>query len=706
MSIRQLLQQLAQNIRWTWTPAASALFARIHPALWESSNHNPLAVLHAATEADLQRAFSDPEALASLESQVEQLHAYLGRAHTWLHENAPDLRRGLVAYFCAEFGMHESLPLYSGGLGVLAGDHIKTASDLGIPFVGIGLKYPEGYFQQSIDADGMQNEAFPGTNWTTIPAHLVARGGKPICVDVPLADRTIYAHVWKMQVGRSTLYLLDTNVAENNAEDRGIGGRLYSGGSETRIRQEIVLGIGGVRLLRALGLDPTVYHLNEGHCAFAAFELMRERRVMGDSYEQALDWIRPRMLFTTHTPVPAGHDRFAPDLVQVMLWRQQQAIGVDWHTFLGLGRVNPWDMNETFCMTVLALKTTGQCNAVSRLHGEVSREMWADLWPNWNVNDIPIGYVTNGIHAETFMHPMLRDMLDTRFGARWQHALHSNSEWAQLISEISDQEIVQMKRMLKRQMFESFRARLHAMRDKFGPDVDWSMGALANWRTDTLTIGFARRFATYKRGDMFFADMERAIAMLTDADRPVQLVFAGKAHPKDMPGKEMIQRVVKAARNPRIQGRVIFLENYDMSIARAMISGVDVWLNTPRRPREASGTSGQKVNMHAGVNVSILDGWWAEGYNGQNGFAIGDEIVPHDPAEHDHRDTAFLWEVMDNAVIPEYYAESVGGTSEAWVRRMRASMTTLPAQFSTRRMLADYVKQYYLPMHQYAASQR
>ena len=698
MSIRGRLEAIASNLWWCWNPHAQALFQRIDPEAWEKTNHSPLAVLRNASEAQLAETYAAPDALDALDAVQTDLHRYLGGEGTWVRRETPEMRRGLVAYFCAEFGIHESLPLYSGGLGVLAGDHIKTASDVGVPFVGIGLKYPEGYFQQSVDAEGWQQERYPPTDWSSIPAELVSHGGQPLIVDMPISDRTVYAQVWKLEVGRATLYLLDTNVPQNNAEDRSIGGRLYSGGSETRIRQEIVLGVGGVRLLRALKLDASVYHLNEGHSAFACLELMREHIDEGASFDEALGRVRAKTLFTTHTPVPAGHDRFAPDLVQVMLWRLQQGLKVDWRTFLGMGRVNLDNPNETFCMTVLALKCAAKANGVSALHGAVSREMWREMWPGWSVHDVPIGHVTNGIHVESFMHPTLRSLLDERFGDRWQHALHDDEGWAALIDTLSDDEIVSLKRALKQAMFGSLKQRLYTFGDDYGPDTEWQMGALANWQTDVLTIGFARRFATYKRGAMLFDEFERAVELIANADRPMQIIYAGKAHPKDIPGKEVIQRVIKAARDPRLKGRVLFMENYDMSVARSMISGVDVWLNTPRRPREASGTSGQKVNMHAGVNCSILDGWWGEGFDDRNGFAIGDREVPQDPAEQDRRDRAALYGVLEGQVVPEYYAGTTAGTGEAWVARMRGSMRTLPAQFSTRRMLADYIRQFYAPI--------
>lgn len=694
MNIRIRLHDIASNLWWTWTPAAQALFAEIDPTTWERTNHNPLAVLRGASDERLREVFASEEKLAQLEAVQASLHAYLGTSDTWVAANTPHLRHGLVAYFCAEFGLHESLPLYSGGLGILAGDHVKTASDLGIPFVAIGLKYPEGYFQQRVDAEGWQRESYPTTDWKNIPAELVMRGKEAVIIEIPMADRSVFAQIWRLRVGRVRLYLLDTDLPLNNADDRTIGGRLYSGGSETRIRQEIVLGVGGVRLLRALGHDPTLVHLNEGHCAFACLELMRERIEGGATLDAAHQWVRERTLFTTHTPVPAGHDRFAPEMTQVLLWRLQQGLKVDQRTLLGFGRVNPDDPAEQFCMTTLALKCSARANGVAALHGEVSREMWRSLWPGWKTEHVPIGHVTNGIHVETFMHPTLRATLDARFGSAWQPALVDPAAWATLIDKLSDTEVVTIRRTLKRAMFETLKLRLNTFADQMGPDVDWSLGALGNWRTDVLTIGFARRFATYKRGSMVFGQMERAVELIASPDRPIQFVFAGKAHPKDEPGKNVIREVLTAARDPRLKGRVLFIENYDMAVARALISGVDVWLNTPRRPREASGTSGQKVTVHGGLNASILDGWWAEGYNGENGYAIGDGYVPADPEEQDRRDAEALYQTLSTQLVPEYYASNAGSDG-VWMRRVRESLRTLPAQFSTRRMLRDYTRQYY-----------
>jgi len=697
MSIRARLETIASNLWWTWNPHAAHLFERLNPDHWERSNHSLLAVLNACDDDTIQRTY-DEDALADLDRVLAELHRYLGTESTWVSENASRFRRGLVAYFCAEFGIHESLPLYSGGLGVLAGDHVKTASDLGVPFVAIGLKYPEGYFEQSVDADGMQQETYPATQWHSIPARLVAPGGVPMLVDIPLADRMVYARVWRMDVGRSILYLLDTGIPENNEDDRNIGGRLYSGGSETRIRQEVILGVGGVRLLRALQLEPTTFHLNEGHSAFACLELMRERVVCGASSDEAMAWVRERTLFTTHTPVPAGHDRFDPDLTTMVLWQLQRALGISREALLALGREDPGQVSEPFCMTVLAMKCSGHCNGVSALHGAVSRTMWRAIWPGWQTDDIPIGHVTNGIHVETFLHPIARERF-TSIRKDWASALLDQSAWVEIIDALSDGDITDLKRQLKLDMFRAIKRRLHILSETLGPDAQWASGAIANWRTDTLTVGFARRFATYKRGAMLFEDLERAIRLLADLERPVQLLFAGKAHPADNEGKKVIQRVLQAARSAELKGRVIFLENYDMGVARAMISGVDVWLNTPRRPREASGTSGQKVNMHGGVNASILDGWWAEGYDGANGFAIGDTEVPTDPSEQDRRDTAALYEVLESELIPAYYADAPGGTSASWVARMRASMATLPGQFSSRRMFRDYMRNYYIPIY-------
>ncbi|MCB9519559.1 MAG: alpha-glucan family phosphorylase [Myxococcales bacterium] len=698
MSTRDTLGALASNLWWAWSPRAQGVFERLAPDVWAASNHSPSAVLLAVTDAELEQAMADADLSSDIDAVAAELATYLSEPKTWCRANAPSLHRGLVAYFSAEFGIHESLPIYSGGLGVLAGDHIKTASDLGIPFVGVSLKYDEGYFQQRVDANGWQQEYFPATRWEHTPVKPTLRDGRQLRLMIPLAGRKVGVDVFEVAVGRSTLYLLDTDVESNTDVDRAICRRLYGGDSKTRIRQETVLGIGGVRLLRALGLEPSVYHLNEGHSAFACVELIRERVGRGDSYQDALHWVRQRTLFTTHTPVAAGHDRFDPSLVTAALGDYQYRLGTAWHDIIGLGRVNPDDHGETFCMTVLALKTAAHCNGVSRLHGQVSREMWVNLWPGSRPEEVPISHITNGIHAETFMHPIMRDLVEERMGASWNQALIDPGRWADLSRRITEDDLRDVRVRLKQALFDFLTARLQ--RTAFDEDACASQGLrnLATWRTDALTIGFARRFATYKRGDLIFSDFERAVALLASDDRPIQLLIAGKAHPSDDPGKEIIQRVLQATRDSRLAGRVIFVENYDMAVGRALTSGVDVWLNNPRRPREASGTSGEKVPLHGGVNLSILDGWWVEGFRGDNGYAIGDHEAPRDTAEQDRRDLAALYEVLETQLLPDYYAEPGPGRSPAWLAKVRASFSSLSAQFSTRRMLRDYATHYYDPI--------
>ncbi len=694
MPIRQTLHAIASNLWWTWTPDAQALFARIDPQLWERSNHAPLAVLNAASDARLREAFATAESMDELDGVAAALHRYLGADDSWTEREHPDLRHGTIAYFCAEFGLHESVPLYSGGLGVLAGDHLKTASDLGIPLVAVGLRYSEGYFRQSVDDHGYQREAYPRTDWRNFPATPVMNGEGPLELHVPIADRHVRVRAWRVDVGRVPLYLLDTDLDGNSEHDRSLSHRLYGGDIHTRIDQEVILGIGGVRLLTALGIEPTLLHLNEGHCAFACLERMRMWIQAGSSPDDALARVRSQTLFTTHTPVPAGHDRFGADLVAHRLGWIAPGLHRDVHGLIALGRVNADDHAEPFCMTVLSLRCAERANGVSALHGAVSREMWNHLWPDRPVDEVPIGHVTNGIHVETFLHPLMRAAVETHIGADWNALLVDPAAWAERADALPNDVFVGLRRALKRDMIDTLRHRLDMFRDQLGPDVEWTREALSWWNPETLTIGFARRFATYKRGAMLFGAMERAVELIASIDRPVQFVFAGKAHPRDEPGKAVIRQVIAAARDERLRGRVLFIENYDMGVARALISGADVWLNTPRRPHEASGTSGQKVAIHGGVNASILDGWWAEGYHGDNGFAIGDDRIPASVEEHDRRDAEALIATLSQQVIPEYYG-SEQGTQGAWLARARAAFRTLPAEFSTRRMLRDYVERFY-----------
>lgn len=698
MTVRTKLETIASNLWWSWQPRAQALFERLYPEVWAASHHNPFVVLEAASDRRLNRTFSDAKALFELDQVHDALQALLDNEETWCRANAPKLADGLVAYFCSEFGMHESVPLYSGGLGVLAGDHIKTASDLGIPFVGISLRYSEGYFRQFIDPSGWQGELYPRTSFQHTPIRPTMRGGAPVFIEVPLDDRTVRAQAYELPVGRSTLYLLETDIDGNADEDRRLTDRLYGGDNETRIRQEILLGIGGVRLLRTLNLTPTVYHLNEGHSAFSIFEMVREQVAEGAPFDTALDWVRERSLFTTHTPVPAGHDRFNPERVTSALRQFEGKLGTGWHEIVGLGRVDTDNHDESFCMTVLALKGAGMANGVSKLHGEVSREMWHGLWPDAPVDEVPIGYVTNGVHVETFMQPNVRKIVERLGGANWAELLLQPDAWSALVDRLTDEQIVALKLDLKRSLGRMLRERLERRAAAGSALAIESLRTLDSWQFETLTLGFARRFATYKRGDLIFRDFERATRIFGNDEQPVQLLVAGKAHPRDVPGKTVIQQVVRAARDPRLKGRVLFLEDYDLALGRALTSGVDVWLNTPRRPREASGTSGQKAPFHGGINLSILDGWWAEGHNGDNGYAIGGHNAPRNPDEQDRQDLESLYTMMFDHVIPDYYADGAPGANAKWVGMMRSAMRTLSGEYSTRRMLRDYVTRYYTPI--------
>ena len=697
MNLRETLDRISRNLSWAWTPEAYDLFRALSPDLFHHLRNNPHAILRRVPDALLDRTWGTESGCAHVANVDARLDRYLRSPDTWTARNAPELQGGCIAYFCAEFGLHESLPLYSGGLGVLAGDHIKTASDLALPLVAIGLHYPEGYFRQTIDHAGSQREAYPPTRWEDIPADRLMDGDEPLLIAVPLGEHVVHVSIWSLEVGRVRLLLLDTDVPQNSDADRHLGGRLYSGDAITRIRQEIILGIGGYRALAALGIEPTIVHLNEGHCAFANLERLRVLRNSGSSWDDALAHVRATSLFTTHTPVPAGHDRFSPAVTAHHLSGWPQRLGVPLSTLMGLGRVHPEDEAEWFCMTVLGMRTSAQINGVSQLHGAVTREMWSSLWPTRAVDEVPVGHVTNGIHVETFLHPRMRHVIEEVDPGDWRADLLDEAAWKRRIDRISDEALLELRRELKRDLIRDLVRRFRAQGDIHGV-LDLYDDQLNDWTGDTLTIGFARRFATYKRASMLFHDEERARALLTSLDRPVQFVFAGKAHPKDDEGKGVIRRILEIARDPSFHGRVLFVENYDMELARSLVSGVDVWLNTPRRPREASGTSGQKVTLHGALNASILDGWWVEGFDGTNGFAIGDETSPTSAEEQDQRDVEALYRTFDEEILPAYYGGGRAGAGHTWRAMMRASLSTLPARFSSHRMLRDYVHTYYAPM--------
>jgi starch phosphorylase len=660
MDVRARLRALAENLWWCWDAEATRLFASLDPERWDEVGHNPLALL-----AELPDATLVARATGRLDTIESRLQAYLTKKDTWAARSVPQLQEP-VAYFSMEFALHESLPIYSGGLGVLAGDHMKSASDLGIPFVGIGLLYREGYFKQVI-ANGRQVVAYPPVPLEDTPLRKL-----DVTVEVPHGHHTYLATVWELKVGRARLLLLDSDVEGNRAEHRSLSQQLYGGDEATRIQQEVLLGIGGVRALRALGIRPSVFHMNEGHCAFAVLERWREELAAGRSPSAALEAARQGFVFTTHTPVPAGHDRFHWDLKSEALGGMREDMGLPEGAFMDLGRVKPGDIHEPLCMTVLALRVSRAANAVSALHGAVSREMWKDLYPQREVDDVPIGHVTNGVHAPSWMHPDVHDLLDGK-APGWR-------EGAVDLSAISDEEIWAVRSRLRGVLIEA--ARREVGREWLSPDA--------------LTIGFARRFAPYKRGNLIFSDPDRLRAILESADRPVQVLFAGKAHPRDAAGQGIIRDVIRWTRDERFRGKVVFLADYDMGLARRLVQGVDVWLNNPRRPREASGTSGMKVPLNFGVNLSVLDGWWPEAYDGTNGWAIGEEREYATAEEQDAADAESLYALLEDSVAPAFYDRDIAGVPRAWVRRMRRSLETCLHPFHTDRMVGEYARRYYV----------
>ena len=625
--------------------------------------------------------------------------------NTWAHKHAPALRRNPVAYFSAEFGFHETLPIAAGGLGILAGDHAKSASDLGIGFVGISLFYREGYFQQAVDANNWQTEYYTLLNPKNLPIEPVLDAkGEPLVCHVDIGMNQVAFQAWRANVGRGVVYLLDCNRPENEQHFRDLTLRVYGGDSTTRIMQEILLGIGGVRLLRALGIQPSVFHMNEGHAAFLTLELVRERMAAGKSFEEALSETRAECIFTTHTPVEAGHDRFSPDLMDYAMHRFRSQLPVPFAELMKLGRVNPENQPEPFCMTVLALKVSRAANAVSELHGRVSRHMWHVLYPAKPVEQVPIGHVTNGIHLLGWMKGTVR-----RFWRRgstkkplptsldWEKIVDSPEFWARMADPnfISDEEIWALRYRLRRELIEFARRRLLLQGQRLTHGDFIAFDHLLN--PDALTIGFARRFATYKRAPLIFQQFENIVRLTRDQGKPVQFVFAGKAHPRDDEGKRYIQHIIHLSKYSDLQGHLVFIENYDMHVARQMVSGCDVWLNTPRRPLEASGTSGMKAGCHGCLNLSILDGWWREGYDGTNGFAIGEDAHAESVEEQDRVDSANLYKVLTSEVIPLFYQRDAQGIPRQWIQRIRRAMVTLVPQYTTGRMVQEYVDKYYLP---------
>ena len=694
----QRLEALAQNMWWSWDHDTVSLFRELDPDLWHELDHNPIALLR---QLPIQRLEERASALllhSRINHAYRRMQEHLTSTRTWGAQNAGVLWARPVAYFSAEFGLHESVPIYSGGLGILAGDHIKAASDLGIPLIGIGLYYNQGYFKQRLDLAGCQQEDYLDVDSRLLPVEpAVGRDGQPLTLWIDTRSGAIAARVWKLSVGRNTLLLLDSDVAGNQPEDRELTARLYGGDDRIRIRQELILGVGGMRALHALGISPGVAHLNEGHSAFAALEMARQRMaVEGIGAVEALRRISSQIVFTTHTPVPAGHDRFSPDLIEEHLGPLREALGLGARELMALGRSNPNDANENFCMTILALKSSRRANAVSSLHGQVSRAMWTSLYPALSEEQIPIGHITNGIHVRTWLAKQMHQLYDRHLGPDWPERCSSPAAW-EPIDNVDDGELWETHQTLKRQLIEVARRRAVLCAQRRGESTEFVNQMRHSLSLDALTIGFARRFATYKRANLILRDMEQIVALVSDAKLPIQFVFAGKAHPRDAPGKDILQDIVSLMRDPRFAGKLLFVEDYDVNVGRTLVQGVDVWLNTPRRPLEASGTSGQKVVLNGGLNLSILDGWWAEAYDGLNGFAIGRGETHTSEVVHDIRDADALLTVLREEVIPLYYERDRDGLPRRWIARMKRAIRTLGWRFSADRMVTDYVLKSYIP---------
>jgi starch phosphorylase len=695
--VHQRLTALAHNLWWAWDDESSNLFRELDPVLWRECDHNPIVLLKQMPTSQLEARASHLALHGRINHAYRRLQEYLQSKHTWGGQHASVLGARPVAYFSAEFGLHESLPIYSGGLGILAGDHLKSASDLGIPLVGVGLYYDQGYFRQRLDADGWQHEDYLDVDSRQLPIQQAARAGAPLTIEIETRTGSILARVWRINVGRTLLLLLDSNVDGNSPEDRQLTSRLYGGDERVRVRQELVLGVGGTRALAALGISPGVVHLNEGHSAFAALELIQRRMVSeGIDMAEAMRRVAAQVVFTTHTPVPAGHDRFSADLIEEHLGPLRDAIGLSHDGIMAFGRVNPYDHSETFCMTVLALKSCRRANAVSSLHGHVSRAMWMPLYPGLREDHVPIGHITNGVHVSSWLAPQMRRIYERHLGSDWA-SRSTDPEQRGRIDAIDDGELWEAHQTLKARLIDFTRRRAVQQAQRRGESevvVSQLRRALS---LDALTIGFARRFATYKRANLLLQDLVILAQLVNHAQMPVQIVFAGKAHPQDSPGKSVLQQIARLTRDPAFLGKIVFIEDYDINVGRHLVQGVDVWLNNPRRPLEACGTSGQKVLLNGALNLSVLDGWWAEAYDGQNGFAIGMGETHSSTETHDARDAESLLAVLRDVVVRLYYDRDRDGLPREWIGRMKRAMRTLGGRFSADRMVMDYVLKCYIP---------
>ncbi|MGH9971748.1 MAG: alpha-glucan family phosphorylase [Pyrinomonadaceae bacterium] len=698
------LGRLAWNYWWSWSADGASVFRDLDAELWEECEHNPRLLLARTAEYRLAQMATDPVYIDRVRKLSGSFDRYMKRplpAQTWA---SPAARTQIsaahpVAYFCAEFGVHNSLPLYSGGLGMLAGDHLKSASDVGLPLVAVGLLYRYGYFRQRLRRDGWQEEHYGETVPAELPiSQLKNEDGTALLIDVSIRERTVHAQVWRANIGIVSLYLLDTNIPENEEIDRLVTGHLYGGDRETRVVQEMLLGIGGVRLLRKLKVEPSVFHLNEGHSAFLTLELARELISSGLRFTEAAQLVRERCVFTTHTPIAAGNDEFEASLVSRCFGpKYEQELGLSHEEFLALGRIDPTNPKENYGLTPLAIRMCRSTNGVSRKHGEVSRALWQKLWPERKVDQIPITHVTNGVHAPTWVAPLLQSLYEKNVGNHWSQLTRDKARWESGISKISDEDLWNAHSLLKQSLIAFIRHRSFHARLERGESVEYTEAARKMFSPDALTIGFARRIAGYKRWSLLLHDTERLLRIINRADQPVQFVFAGKAHPQDQGAKLILQQMAQWKYDARVQNRAVFLQDYDQEIARQLVQSVDVWLNVPRRPLEASGTSGEKVALNGGLNLSILDGWWLEGYDGTNGFAVGGSVEGAEAGDVDASDAESLYRVLEEEVVPLYYQRDAQGIPRKWISMMKRSIVTLAPEFNSDRMVEEYARRIYSP---------
>ncbi|MDR3256758.1 MAG: alpha-glucan family phosphorylase [Endomicrobium sp.] len=688
---------IANNMWWCWNSDAVELFRRMDRYLWEKTYHSPKAVLGMISQEKLAELSEDDSFVSHMERVKNDLDKYM-TMKTWYSDSCADYTNLKFAYFSTEFALHESIPIYSGGLGILSGDHLKSASDMGLPLVGVGLLYRYGYFKQLLSLDGLQQEEYNENNFLCMPLQPVKNDdGSNVIIEIDIPVQKIYARVWKIQVGRVSLYLLDTDFSKNPKEVREITGQLYGGDRDMRIRQEILLGIGGVKLLKTLKINPDVIHINEGHSAFLLLEKMRQHiEDDGLSFETAFQIVKSESMFTTHTPVPAGNEVFMNDLFLKYFESMYKKFGISREQFLKLGSFSVKDSKD-FSMTVLALRVTNKANGVSRLHATIARDMWKNIWPQLPKKEVPITHITNGIHTNTWISYEFSRLFDKYLGASWKDEPADHTIWDR-ISHIPDAEIWRSHERRRERLVSFARSRLRCQLERSGASQKVINYAEEVLDPEALTIGFARRFALYKRGNLIFKDLIRIKKILTNKEFPVQIIIAGKAHPQDNLGKAIIKDIISLSKDPDLRHKVVFLEEYDVNVAHYLVEGADIWLNNPLRPEEASGTSGMKAAVNGVINFSILDGWWCEGYNGNNGWAIGSINQYPDREYQDEVESKAIYETLENEIIPLFFTRGQDGIPRAWIKKMKLSMQTLGPVFNTNRMIEEYTKKFYLPI--------